>query len=256
MSVPYRMIDIKTSDEAFKSIIIKYFDDFKKFIKVPDLQCPPINLVDKFDDLTCAHVKNGVLEVSKLYFIALKQGAVSVLYHEFTHVYDDYMIKPLNKIEELGLNIYTEYHASVVQMMTATGFNSYYKDKQISITSRIRDALDDRITKDYLEKQHRLNSELYIDTTNIGESFKNARKQMFYYIGKMYFAQKYIKEDTTELLSLETFINIFGENVITLKDVLFLNDYSNNVLTQLAKTQDTIMCEFEDKFGITNQPNQ
>ena len=250
MAVPYRMIDIKTSDEAFKSIIIKYFDDFKKFMKAPDLKCPPINLVDKFDDLTCAHVKNGVLEVSKLYFIALKQGAIPVLYHEFAHVYDDYMIKPTNKLEDLGLSIYTEYHASVVQMMTATGFTSYYKDKKISNSCQIKDMLDDCDIKEYLKKQHRLNGELYIDTSNIGESFKIARKQMFYCIGKMYFAQKYIKEDSTPLLSLEPFINIFGKNVLALKDILFLNDCSKNILSQLARVQDAIMREFESKFSI------
>ena len=247
MPVPYRMIDIKTSDEAFKSIIIKYFDDFKKFMKVPDLQCPPINLVDKFDDLTCAHVKNGVLEVSKLYFIVLKQGAVPVLYHEFTHVYDDRVIKPTNDLEMFGLLAYTEFHATVVQSMAASGYTSYYKDKKISSKSKFVDMVDNCTIDGYFTKLNNVNQKLSIDTINIKSSFKSVYYQMLYYFGRMYFAQKYVIDKVP--MSLDVFLSIFGENIIALKDLLFRNDNSNLMLLQLGKIQEQITQEFDKKYS-------
>ena len=247
MSVPYRMIDIKTSDEAFKSIIIKYFDDFKKFMKAPDLQCLPINLVDKFDDLTCAHVKNGILEVSKMYFIALKQGVVPVLYHEFTHVYDDSIINPNNKLEKLGLLTYTEFHATVVQSMVASGYTSYYKDKKIASNGKVVDMVDNCTIDEYFTKLNNINQTSSIDTTNVKSSFRNVYYQMLYYFGRMYFAEKYVSDKVPA--SLDVFLSIFGENIIILKELLFRNDNSNSMLLRLGKTQEQIIRYFDNKYN-------
>lgn len=247
MSVPYRMIDIKTSDEAFKSIIIKYFDDFKKFMKAPDLQCLPINLVDKFDDLTCAHVKNGILEVSKMYFIALRQGAVPVLYHEFTHVYDDSIINPNNKLEKLGLLTYTEFHATVVQSMVASGYTSYYKDKKIASNGKFVDMVDNCTIDEYFTKLNNINQTLSIDTTNVKSSFWNVYYQMLYYFGRMYFAEKYVSNKVPA--SLDVFLSIFGENIIILKELLFRNDNSNSMLLRLGKTQEQTIRDFDNKYN-------
>ncbi len=247
MAVTYRMIDTNTSDEAFKSIIIKYFDDFKKFMKVPNLQCPPINLVDKFDDLTCAHVKNGVLEVSKLYFIALNQGAVPVLYHEFTHVYDDSVIKPTNDLEKFGLLTYTEFHATIVQSMVASGYTTYYKDKKTASNGKFVDMFDNCTITEYFEKLNNINRKISIDTANIKTSFKSAYYQMLYYFGRMYFAEKYVTDKVS--VSLDVFLSIFGENIIILKDLLFRNDNSNLMLLQLGKIQEQIIQEFDSKYN-------
>lgn len=244
MSVPYRMIDIKTSDEAFKSIVIKYFDDFKKFMKAPDLQCLPINLVDKFDDLTCAHVKNGILEVSKMYFIALKQGAVPVLYHEFTHVYDDTMIIPSNDLEKFGLLTYTEFHATIVQSMVASGYTSYYKDKKVASNGKFIDMFDNCTIAEYFEKLNNINQNISVDTTNIKTSFKSAYYQMLYYLGRMYFVEKYVSDKVPA--SLDVFLSIFGENIIILKDLLFRNDNSNSMLLRLGKIQEQIIQKFDN----------
>lgn len=251
MAVPYRMIDIKTSDDAFKSIIVKYFDDFKKFMKAPDLQCPPINLVDKFDDLTCAHVKNGVLEVSKLYFIALKQGAVSVLYHEFTHVYDDSIIVPLNDLEKFGLLTYTEFHASFVQSMIASGYTSYYKDTKTTSNSKFIYMFDNCTIAEYFEKLNNINQKISVDTANIKTSFKSAYYQMLYYFGRMYFVEKYVTNKVS--MSLDVFLSIFGKNIVILKDLLFRNDNSNSMLLQLGKVQEQIIQEFDKKYSYASR---
>lgn len=247
MSVPYRMIDTKTSNEAFKSVIVKYFNDFKKFIKVPNLQCPPINLVDKFDDLTCAHVKNGVLEVSKMYFIALGQGAVPVLYHEFTHIYDDSIINPNNKLERLGLLAYTEFHAAVVQSMVASGYTSYYKDKKITSNSKFVDMLDNCTVEEYFIKLNRMNQNLSVEAINVKSSFWNIYYQMLYYFGRMYFVEKYMVDDVP--ISLDVFLSIFSKNIIVLKDLLFKNDNCDSMLLQLGKVQEQITQEFDRKYN-------
>ncbi len=251
MAVTYRMIDIKTSDDAFKSIIVKYFDDFKKFMKAPSLKCPPINLVEKFDDLTCAHVKNGILEVSKLYFIALKQGAVSVLYHEFTHVYDDSIIVPSNDLEKFGLLTYTEFHATVVQSMVASGYTSYYKDKKTTSNCKFVDMFDNCTIVEYFEKLNNINQKISVDTVNIKTSFKSAYYQMLYYFSRMYFAEKYISDKVP--VSLDVFLPIFGENIIIFKDLLFRNHNSNSMLLLLGKTQEQIIQEFDKKYSYVTR---
>lgn len=216
-------------------------------MKAPDLQCPPINLVDKFDDLTCAHVKNGVLEVSKLYFIALKQGAVPVLYHEFTHVYDDSIVVPSNDLKKFGLLTYTEFHATVVQSMIASGYTSYYKDKKITSNSKIVDMFDNCTIAEYFEKLNNTNQRISVDTANIKTSFKSAYYQMLYYFGRMYFAEKYVTDKVP--VSLDVFLSIFGENIIILRGLLFKNDNSNSVLLQLGKTQEQIIQDFDNKYN-------
>ena len=251
MAVPYRMIDIKTSDDAFKSIIVKYFDDFKKFIKSPHLQCPPINLVEKFDDLTCAHVKNGVLEVSKLYFIALKQGAVSVLYHEFTHVHDDSVIKPTNDLEKFGLLTYTEFHATVIQSLIASGDTSCYKDKKVHPNSKFVDMVDNCTVLEYFEKLNNVNQKLQVDTSNIKSSFKSIYYQMLYYFGRIYFIENYLSDVVPT--TLNPFIEIFGDNIIDLKNLLFTNDASSKTLTVLGSIQDQIIQEFDNRYAVKSR---
>ena len=64
----------------------------------------------------------------------------------------------------------------------------------------------------------------------------------------MYFAQKYVNEDSGEMFSLNPFIDIFGDKVISLQKLLFDNNTSDEHLLYTAKVQNDIMQEFGTRY--------
>ena len=90
---------------------------------------------------------------------------------------------------------------------------------------------------------------LKVDKSDVKKSFNYLYHLLLYYIGKNYFAQTYILENTTQLFDYSLFIKIFGKSTIELKDLLFINDNSNSHLVSIAKTQNLIMQEFDLRYN-------
>ncbi len=256
MSVPYRMITEQTRDEKFHEIIFKYYEDFKKFMRVDTLPKFTIQPITKPRGTAVAFITNPTeanqqytFNMNKMTAVVLGQRAIPTIYHEFVHIYDDvyFLLGVPNR--KYYLTTYTEFHATFVQVMVATGYSSYYNDKKISVRNRVMNGMHNCSIEEYFNEEYQYNkTSLSVDTLNIKESFRYLYMLMVYYIAKIYFTQNYITENTTNLFSLKPFIKIFGDRVLSLKELLFDNDTSNEHLLEITKIQNEIILEFEKHY--------
>lgn len=255
MAVPYRMIDIHSSDKEFEEIMQKYYIDFCKFIGIANMPQLYIYNLSK-NDRTVAQMKISedkyILQTNKLTIITMGQRAIPILYHEFTHIYDDILLYP--KItNRMSIIPFTEFHATYIQMMVATGFDSYKNNKKISLATGIKDGVHNCTLREYINQETKYNqTKLAIDTVNPIKSFNYIYYLMLYHIGKMYFAKENCIEDTKQLFDLKPFEDIFGELVYILKDTLFLNHPDKQYFELLSKCQETIINGFDFKYNKTN----
>lgn len=256
MWIPYKMITAQTRDEKFHDILAGYYEDFKRFIQFDNLPKyitrPIINPIDTTvfsvtmpkDDVT-----PYIFNINKERYIRMGQGSLSGIYHEFTHIYDDIHFLLGYPKRRISIIPYTEFHATIVQMMIATGYTSYYSDKTISLNNKIVDGMHNCKLKEYLDRELQYNrTKLSVDYSNLKESFNYLYMLLIYHIGKMYFTQKYVKEDCSHLFSLEPFANIFGDKVWILKELLLKNNSSDEHMLYLSKVQNDIMQEFGVRY--------
>ena len=139
-------------------------------------------------------------------------------------------------------------------MMVATGYTSYFSDKKISLNNKIADGIHNLKLKEYFDKELQYNrTNLSVDITDVGKSFNYLYTLLLYHIGKMYFAQKYVKEDCSDLFSLQPFSDIFGNNVIILQKLLFENITTDEHLLLEAKAQNDIMQEFGMRYDKSSR---
>lgn len=255
MSVPYQKIKFNIPDINFKLLIHKYFNDYKTFMNISCLPTPTIEIVNKFAGTTVAQTrfpanKTPILQVDKNNSILFQQGTMSVLYHEFTHIYDDYVCD--FKVDRRGFHLtpYTEFHATIVQMMVGMGYDSYFDNKKVSMFDSIHDGNKNTTFDQYIQQDTAYNTTyLTVDKNDLRKSFSYLYHLLLYYIGKHYFAQNYILENTTQLFDYSLFVKIFSENILILRDLLFKNNHSDNHLLQIAKTQNTIIQDFDLKYS-------
>ena len=100
------------------------------------------------------------------------QGSLSGIYHEFTHIYDDIHLLLGYPKRRISIIPYTEFHTTIVQMMIATGYTSYYSDKTISLNNKIVDGVHNCKLEEYFDRELQYNkTKLSVDTANIGKSF-------------------------------------------------------------------------------------
>lgn len=103
----------------------------------------------------------------------------STLYHEFTHIYDDMIMKHFgfNKEESYIYHAYTEYHASQIGMMTKLNIQTAYDSIRCSIDD---DVLCNELLKGKQDFTDRVSE---IDLSKM-EGFSKAIDWFCYYIGK------------------------------------------------------------------------
>lgn len=256
MWMTYKIITIHTRNEKFNYILSGYYGDFKKFMQFDNLPKYITRPITDPTDTTVFSVtvpKDDItpyiFNINKERYIAMGQGALSIIYHEFTHIYDGICFLIGYPKRRISIIPYTEFHATIVQMMIATGYTSYYNDKKISLTDKIVDGVHNCKLEEYFKYELEYNqTKLSVDTTNVGKSFNYLYMLLLYHIGKMYFAQKYIEEDCSNLFSLQPFIDIFGNKVVILQKLLFENNTENEHLLYEAKVQNDIMQEFGMRY--------
>lgn len=257
--MPYKTITTQTRNEKFNNILDGYYEDFKKFMQfnnLPKYITKPI--IDPTDTTVFSvtmpkdNATPYIFNINKERYIAMGQGSLSGIYHEFTHIYDNIHFLLDYPKRRISIIPYTEFHATIVQMMIATGYTSHYSDKTISLNNKIVDGVHNCKLEEYFDRELQYNqSKLSVDTANVGRSFNYLYMLLLYHIGKMYFAQKYIKEDCSNLFSLQPFIDIFGNKIVVLQKLLFENNTSDEHLLLEAQVQNDIMQEFGMRYDKT-----
>ncbi len=118
----------KISDIEQKTITQKYFklwyEEYKDFVNVKDLPDIKIEPYINTESESCYvehRVEGDIIHVNQLNYYVLGENATkSIAFHEFTHVYDYYLLQQNNIVDENNCAfIYHEYHATIIEMMCA-----------------------------------------------------------------------------------------------------------------------------------------
>ncbi|MDP4132613.1 MAG: hypothetical protein Q8882_01210 [Bacillota bacterium] len=223
---------------AVRKIYIQY-QEFMNVKDLPEFKVEFFNVLEEKSPL-CASVRlpsdttdEYVLNISVDYIKLMQERSVPILYHEFTHILDHETI--LNdqdhSVRRRRLILYTEFHATIMQMKNATGFKNNDESKLLTLQSKIMKYENDIRIYKYLKDD--LDS--YIKTTakyklNM-KDFEILRNYAIYHIAKKHFAKCYIKEDCSHLFNVQMFAEVLGEEVLQAEEIL--NSEKNDVQTIL-----------------------
>lgn len=116
-----------------KNFVLKCYKEYKKFMKESRLpNIIPVILEDDSSNRTIAYIefdesRNGdvPIYINKKLFLYDRTYAKSILFHEFTHIYDMnitfFNIEDENKLIKLMAS-YSEFHASQIELLVSLGY--------------------------------------------------------------------------------------------------------------------------------------
>lgn len=213
--------------------IKKYYKEYNIFMNIPfNMPQFQINYRKASKDIF-ANVKETdskfVLTVDPL--LCKTPFAKPTFYHEFTHIYDHIIMNQLGIHQPYIYHVFTEYHASQIEMMARLNFRTLYGtiDDNINHKSICDKLLNEK--NDFAERVSSLN----LFTT---KGFSKAIDLFCYYIGKTNIFLYYFNEYKNILLDLDEFINIFGNEIINLQKALFQSDTINISVENIVNVAD------------------
>lgn len=239
--------DIYKNKKLQKEYTIKkfntWYEEYKIFMNRADL--PKIKIIpfSSTDSVmaTCVHPENKnethIINVNQLLCFSHMKNAKSIAYHEFTHILDECTIMPVLPHSEKNAYVvlYSEYHASFVQMCCALEFEKISTIKQISLIENVYDELNTMSVKEYLlyfAKEVPKTIDYYLNFNDV-KHMHLAVLHMIYYFAKVDFFEKYCKNNIEEYINLIYFENIFGDKAILFHNLLKECDSTN--IEQLVK---------------------
>ena len=193
--------------------ILNCYLEYKKFMKqsnLPDIR-PVFNIQDANINRTIAYIERDDLRepiipiyISKKLFSYSEQYYKSILFHEFTHVFDaNITFININNHEKLTslMSSYSEYHASQIELLSSLGykvirpiFNKfnintriYSENELLDIENYLLIPLSSAIV--ILEKQPDAYINLSRDEYN--KKYITAMKNIYYYLGKYKICELY-----------------------------------------------------------------
>jgi len=119
--------------------IYPIYEEYKRFISSQSLPKFEILLFNNLktrrtESASMTFIKGKyILNIEQHTFLITTQTINTLLYHEFTHIWDDVtFLQDLKYIERKKfLHPYTEYHATQIEMMCACGFNKMDDNKAL-----------------------------------------------------------------------------------------------------------------------------
>lgn len=213
--------------------INKYYKEYKKFMNI-QFEMPQFQI--KYRKAT-RNVFASVREIDRKFILTVDPClcktpfAKFTLYHEFTHIYDHLVMHDFGINESYIYHVYTEYHASQIQMFVELNATTQFGTIKDDINHKlICDKLLDE-KSDFVKRVSSLN----LFTTN---GFSKAVDLFCYYIGKTNIFLYYFSEYENILLDLFEFVNTFGKEVILIQKALFESDTTNISIEYITNIAD------------------
>lgn len=220
----------------FKSKIQFFYKQYKEFVlgvDMPELDNQNIQIVDFGNTIgePIARIippnnRNGkyILKIDySLYF--MNNVLKSILFHEFTHILDYSSLFNNLDDQEALIKLYSEYHASQIQMKALLGFYNLEDNKNIMFKDMIYD-VDKLVTveKYFLDKRNEyitiLNQSNLFNKDNLRQNTYN----LMYYLGNLSVIKNHCNEDLREILDINIFIGRYGVEMKKIIDILELYD--------------------------------
>lgn len=190
-----------------------------------------------------------VLEVDITASKIRKNDYKSLLFHEFTHIYDELTIH--ENIKKQGVakpgTWYTEAHATEVELMCSCGIDSYFDDRKVEVSSKIPYYSEEITIADFGSRK-----EKEIEYRIREKDYVGAIKHLQYYIGYLKFLEKHCNDSKSEIDKGIIFIYTnFGLEALLIKDIIFkkvitvtnfnrINNLSRIVIHNVIKHQKKI----------------
>lgn len=223
--------------------IHKYYKKYIQFMNIP-FKMPEFQI--KYKNITrnvFANIKekDGEFILTVDPFLCKTKFAKPTLYHEFTHIYDHIIMNQLGIQQEYVYHVYTEYHASQIQMFAKLNAVTQFGTVDNNINHK---SICDKLLSDKTDFSKRV-SLLNLFTT---KGFSKAVDLFCYYVGKVNVFLHYFSEYDNILLDLHEFINIFGDNIIPIQKALFQSDTTNISIDDIINIADELL-ELVKKFN-------
>lgn len=213
--------------------INKYYKEYIKFMNI-SFDMPFFQI--KFNQATrdvFANTKeiNGKFIITVDPLLSKTPFIKTTLYHEFTHIYDHVIMERFGIHETYIYHVFTEYHASQIEMMAQLNLSTQYGiiDNNIDHKSICNKLLNEK--NDFAKRVSSLN----LFTT---KGFSKAVDGFCYYIGKTNVFLHYFSEYNYILLDLNEFVNTFGDEIVTLQKTLFQSDTTNISVVDIINIAD------------------
>lgn len=243
-------VDIKKKvDIEQKETTQKYFklwyEEYKDFLNVKDLPDIKIEPYINTESERC-YVDGNVIYVNQLNIYILREKSTkSIAFHEFTHVYDDYLLQQNNIVDkENHAFIYHEYHATIIEMMCALGFKNITEIPEINInTSKVYLGMKHHELRRYLKDEKEQKIELFEKLLKIpltSTSCVEVIRFIAYTLGRIEFLRTYCR-DALEVFDIQNYLQEkFGGTIIKLQSLLYLAKPCDMQAHQIITN---VMCE-------------
>ena len=258
-------------ENKLKSKIQELFGSFKVFIDNPELE---LCEVEVFDGLLSR--KRGAVTSTVIYPENPKQklrfrterfnaeicgkGIKAHYYHEFTHIYDYYNMMKIFDINELSsyTRLYSEFHASEIEMKSAMGFSDAFVFKNISLADEIFIEPNDLNLGEYIKNE---TSSYYreipvwfneYNENSTPNSLANLLHRLvnhsMYYYSKVHFLEKYCIDDFSDKVNLSIFPDILGEDIKQIIELLKTDTIDKSILVSIKEYDSKISDKFFEKY--------
>ena len=246
-------VDIrKNADIEQKETTQKYFnlwyEEYKDFVNVkdlPDIKIEPF--IDTESPRCYIDPKNyKIVHANQLnYYVLGEKSTKSIAFHEFTHVYDHYLLQQNNIVDkENHAFIYHEYHATIIEMMCALGFKNITEIPEINInTSKVYLGMKHHELRRYLKDEKEQKIELFEKLLKIpltSTSCVEVIRFIAYTLGRIEFLRTYCR-DALEVFDIQNYLQEkFGGTIIKLQSLLYLAKPCDMQAHQIITN---VMCE-------------
>ena len=208
--------------------ISKTYNEFKIFIEadtLPDIEIELFaedNNVYAFFDTDELSVKEYKIHVNHKLFDCHERYVRSILFHEFTHLYDHIVLEDVFDNDELAsMTDYTEYHASQIEMLSQlytdikdikvkkkASSTIWYANNNVDINHYLIYPLVDMATI----TQQDINVMSNLNSNKFAKRFVRAKTCAVYYFAKLDVCSKYIDGTIIDLFTPEyPFFEDFNE---------------------------------------------
>ena len=258
-------------ENRLKSKIQELFWGFKVFIDKPELELCEVEvfngLLSRERGATTSTVIYPQNPKQKLRFRTERfnaevygKGIKAHYYHEFTHIYDYYNMMKLFDINELAsyTRLYSEFHASEIEMKIAMGFSNAFVSKNVSLAEEISIGPNDINLGEYIKNEtssyHReipVRFKEYSENStpsSLANLLHKLVNHSMYYYSKVHFLEKYCIDDFSDKVDMSIFPDILGEDIKHIFELLKTDTIDKSILVSLKEYGSKISDNFFEKY--------
>lgn len=224
--------------------VLKKIEELKiQYCSFANVNIRSMSMKIEFTDEINPSVQIGnppILYINPIFFKLEQDRILPILYHEFTHV-NDYCTCFLNKSlfdRELIVLLYSEIHATIVELQVATGFSNL-NDYMLLTTESVINTINGKGTiGEYMDKGDEILGKAIEQflTNKTKSNFICFIKELGYAIGRLSFAQKYINSNAISVFNLTKAMDIFGHKIEEIIAIGVKGDLSEKEMVYITNT--------------------